>query len=71
MPTAPKANPTSSAAGNARITHGETTSPSTTMTTEEPDRVEPAADERPAELADRDVAGRQRRGEDRASNVLL
>ena len=36
MPTAPKANPTSSAAGPARITHGETTSPSSAITTMNP-----------------------------------
>ena len=36
IPTAPKANPTSSAAGNARMTHGETMRPRTAMTTMNP-----------------------------------
>ena len=61
IPTAPKANATSSAAGTARMAHGEANSPSRTMTHEEPDRIQPAADERPAELAERDVTRRQRR----------
>ena len=32
MPTAPNAKPRSSAAGTARMTHGETTRPKTTIT---------------------------------------
>ena len=36
IPTAPKANPTSSAAGTASRTHGDTTSPRTTRTTMNP-----------------------------------
>ena len=36
IPTAPNANPTRSAAGTARTTHGDTTRPSTTSTTMNP-----------------------------------
>ena len=64
MPTAANANATSSAAGSASSAHGETSSPNPAITVRNP-RVEPAADQRPADLAQRDVHRTQRRGQHR------
>ena len=65
MPTAANAKPISSAAGSASIDPRRADEPEDDHHAQEPDRVQPAADERPDELAERDVAGRQRRRQDR------
>ena len=65
MPTAANAKATTSAAGRASSAHGELEQPETGQHREEAERVEAAADQGPADLAERDVDRAERRGEHR------
>ena len=71
MPTAPNANPMSNAAGNARIDPRRGRQPEGEHHADEADRVQAAADERPDELAEGDVARRERRRQDRREGLVV